>query len=72
VVERIGRRLEMEGFKILNVDGVKAFDTEGNWVLIRASNTTPLIKINSEAKTEERMKELFDHANKIAVEEVSK
>lgn len=70
IVEKIGRRLETEGFRILNIDGVKAFDKDDNWVLIRASNTTPMIKINSEAKTEQRMKELFDYANKIAIEEV--
>jgi phosphoglucosamine mutase len=72
IVARIGKRLQNEGYKILDIDGVKAFDKDGNWVLIRASNTAPMIKVNSEAKTKERMQELFDYGNRVAQEEIRK
>jgi phosphomannomutase len=37
-------------------------------MLIRASNTSPVIKINSEGKTQEKMREKFELA-KVLVEE---
>jgi phosphoglucosamine mutase len=71
IVGRIAKRLAGENYKILDIDGVKAFDKDGNWVLIRASNTAPMIKVNSEAKTEERMRELADYGSRITMEEVN-
>lgn len=68
VVEKIGERLRKDGYKILNIDGVKAFDKDGGWMLIRGSNTLPVIKVNSEARNEKKMKELFDFGNKIVSE----
>lgn len=60
IVKKVGENLKNEGFRIIGIDGVKAFDKDDNWILIRGSNTLPAIKINSEAKTEKRMRELFD------------
>lgn len=70
IVAKIAKRLQQEGYKVLDIDGAKASDKDGNWVLIRASNTAPMIKVNSEAKTEERMKELSDYGNKVVKEEI--
>ena len=72
VVKRIADRLRGENYKVLDIDGVKAFDQENNWMLIRGSNTVPAIKINSEAKSENRMQELFELAEKIVNEEIKK
>jgi len=63
-------KLKIKGLRILDIDGVKAFDRDNNWILIRGSNTLPVIKMNAEAKTEERMKELFDFAKKLIKEEI--
>lgn len=72
VVRGIAARMESEGYRVVDIDGVKAFDGEDNWFLIRASNTMPVIKFNSEAKTEARMNELFDYANSVVRDEVAK
>lgn len=65
VVKSITSSLRKDGYRIIDIDGVKAFDKDNNWFLIRASNTLPVIKINSEAKTEPRMRELFQSAREI-------
>jgi len=70
IVSRIGERLKKENYKIVDIDGVKAFDKDNNWILIRSSNTVPAIKVNSEAKTEDKMLELADFAEKIVKEEI--
>lgn len=71
IVDKIADRIKNDGYRILDIDGVKAFDENNDWFLIRASNTMPIIKVNSEAKTESRMTELFDYANNLVKSEVS-
>ena len=45
------------GSEVSTVDGVK-IDFEDGWVHLRKSNTEPIIRIYSEAATEERANEL--------------
>ena len=45
------------GCEVSTVDGVK-IDFEDGWVHLRKSNTEPIIRIYSEAATEERANEL--------------
>jgi phosphomannomutase len=45
----------------LDIDGVKLLDEDG-WVLLRPSNTEPLIRVSAEARSEEKLKELYDFA----------
>ncbi|MDE1870083.1 MAG: HAD-IA family hydrolase [Candidatus Micrarchaeota archaeon] len=72
VVEAAKQKLRTMGFgKIIDIDGVKAFDDSG-WVLVRASNTMPQIKINSEGKTNEDAVRLFEMSRTIVMEEISK
>lgn len=54
VIEKISERLSQMGFKTNNLDGVKAYGEEG-WILIRASNTMPQIKMSIEAKKAESL-----------------
>ncbi|MDJ0270479.1 MAG: phosphomannomutase/phosphoglucomutase [Aigarchaeota archaeon] len=56
-VDRIAEALQQRGFRISRLDGVKAYADDG-WLLIRASNTMPQLKMSVEAKTTERLKEL--------------
>jgi len=56
-VDRIADELARLGFRISRLDGVKAYADFG-WVLVRASNTMPQIKMSVEAKTEEKLREL--------------
>ena len=39
-------------------DGLKLI-TEDGWIHVRASNTEPVVRIAAEAKTEERVEELY-------------
>ena len=52
--------LDLEkGYKINNIDGVRV-NFEDGWALVRASNTGPNVTARFEAKTEDRLKEIFD------------
>ncbi len=57
VVESLKPRMESLGYKILDLDGIKAFSDEG-WFLIRVSNTNPTIRVNAEGKTDGVAKKL--------------
>jgi phosphomannomutase / phosphoglucomutase len=57
VVEEIARKFEEAGFKISLLDGVKAYSSSG-WILIRASNTMPQLKMSAEASTYEELEKL--------------
>jgi phosphomannomutase len=50
--------LSKKGFELLTIDGVKARTKDG-WFIVRASNTTPKIKMVSESKDAGRADELL-------------
>ncbi|MEM2237733.1 MAG: phosphomannomutase/phosphoglucomutase [Candidatus Caldarchaeum sp.] len=70
VVEKIGKRLEEMGFRISGLDGVKAFAQDG-WILIRASNTMPQIKMSVEAKTLDRLEALKRMGERLILDETT-
>lgn len=70
-VKAIGRGLKEDGYRIVDIDGVKAFSPEG-WVLMRASNTQPTIKINAEGKTKEKADALLEMGIKAVKDELSR
>lgn len=57
VVEKVSEKLSQLGYKTNNLDGVKAYGEYG-WILIRASNTMPQIKMSIEAKNVESLNSL--------------
>jgi phosphomannomutase len=63
VIKKLGAKFKDYGLKFLDVDGIKLLDKDG-WVLLRPSNTEPLIRVSAEAKTEEKLKELYQFAVK--------
>lgn len=63
VIEKLKSKFESRGLKFLDIDGVKLLDEDG-WVLLRASNTQPLIRVSAEARTEEDLKRLYEFAEK--------
>jgi len=71
VTERLKTRFEAGGFQITAIDGVKAQDEEG-WVLLRPSNTEPLIRIFAEGKTQDKLAQLLELATKMLKEEVER
>jgi len=71
VIDKVKERFLSLGYKVVDIDGVKAFKGK-DWVLIRASNTMPQIKINSESETKRGAEEIFGIGMKILEEEIGK
>jgi phosphomannomutase len=63
VIKKLGAKFKDEGLKFLDIDGVKLLNKDG-WVLLRPSNTEPVIRISAEARTEEKLKELYEFAER--------
>jgi len=63
LIEKLRSKFKDYGLTILDMDGVKLLEKDG-WVLLRPSNTEPIIRLSAEAKTEERLKELYEFAKK--------
>ncbi len=61
VIEKLRSKFKEYGLKTLDIDGVKLLDKDG-WVILRASNTEPVIRISAEARTEKKLRELYDFA----------
>ena len=70
-VARLKAKFGKMGFHILDIDGVKAWDRAG-WVLVRPSNTEPLMRIFTEAKTQKRLAQLMDLAQTLLKEEAER
>jgi phosphomannomutase / phosphoglucomutase len=69
VVASLKPKIESLGYKILDLDGIKAFADEG-WFLIRASNTNPTIKVNAEGKTDDAAKKFHSIAVDVVQREI--
>ncbi len=63
VIEKLKTKFKSEGRKFIGIDGIKLLDDDG-WVLMRPSNTEPIIRVTAEAKTKEKLQELFAFAEK--------
>jgi len=62
-IEKLRSRFKEYGIKTLDIDGVKLIEEDG-WVILRASNTEPVIRISAEARTEEKLEERYGFAVK--------
>ncbi len=71
VVENLKNKLSEEYDKIITMDGIR-IEFENSWVLIRASNTGPSIRITVEAKTFEKLAELKNKFSRLLTEEIEK
>jgi phosphomannomutase/phosphoglucomutase len=67
VVEELTKEFKYMGYETVTLDGVKIIEPKG-WVLIRASNTLPQIKMIAEAKTQEELRQLTDFAERKILE----
>ncbi len=67
VIEKVRDQFKGYGLETLDIDGVKLIEENG-WVILRASNTEPVIRISAEARTKEKLKELYY----FAVQELNK
>jgi phosphomannomutase len=64
VVKSLAEKFKKEYKRVTTLDGVKVIFDFG-WILIRASNTSPKIRLYVEAKTEKKFKFLKDKFSKI-------
>ncbi len=69
IIEKVAKIAKNRGYKIVQIDGVKIVTDDG-WVLIRASNTSPIIRVNAEGKSAYyamKMQELGENLVKEAI-----
>ncbi len=57
IVEELKKSFKDKGYKVIDVDGVRAVFEDG-WGLVRASNTQPVLVLRFEAKSEESLKRI--------------
>ena len=67
ITEKVRSQFKGYGLETLDIDGVKLIEEEG-WVILRPSNTEPVIRISAEARTKKKLKELYY----FAVQELNK
>ncbi len=69
-IEQLRRKLEaLKPLSIDNTDGLRLAFEDG-WLLVRASGTEPKIRLSVEARSVERLNELYESALKMVREEV--
>jgi len=61
IVDAVMEDFSNADFEVNDLDGVKVIDKDG-WVLLRASNTQPLIRISAEARNKTKLSELYNLA----------
>jgi phosphoglucosamine mutase len=59
VVEKLKEELKKEFDRVNEQDGVRV-DTDDGWVLIRCSNTSPVIRMTVEARNDDRLRSMMD------------
>lgn len=58
-IEKFVGLVKDKGYQYLDIDGARV-ELEHGWALVRASNTTPLIKVRFEADTQENLDKIMD------------
>jgi phosphomannomutase len=71
VIESLKKRLSREHEKVNTMDGVRV-DFDYGWVLVRASNTSPVIRVSAEADDEKRLKDITGRFLALLEEELEK
>jgi phosphomannomutase/phosphoglucomutase len=63
VIQKLRSKFKDSGLTVLDIDGVKVVERDG-WVLVRPSNTEPVVRVSAEAKTKESLGNLYSYAKK--------
>jgi len=70
-VDSLASELKGEGLEVNDIDGVRV-DFEDGWMMFRASNTEPIIRLMAEAHTQERVDELIEKYKQRILKAISK
>lgn len=57
IINQVKHYCQTKKYRFIDIDGVR-IEFENSWALIRASNTTPLLTLRFEAKTEEELNQI--------------
>ena len=71
VIESLKKRLSKTYERVNTIDGIRV-DFEYGWVLIRASNTGPVIRVSAETDNEEKLKKIIRQFLGTLKEEIEK
>ena len=73
VVSKIISLAKKTGYRVEEIDGVKihSMKDDSEWVLIRASNTSPIIRINADGKSKESAEKLLSFGINMVKEVIS-
>jgi phosphoglucosamine mutase len=70
VIDNLKEKLKQD-YKLITIDGVR-INLANGWVLIRASNTTPIIRITAEANSQAEVEKILDKFKAIVEDEIEK
>lgn len=71
VIEKLVHEFKSKGLKVNTLDGVRVENEDGSWVLIRASNTSPKIRIIAESLERERTNSLIEQYQRLVEEKIA-
>lgn len=69
IIEKLQKEFSKKYKKVNTLDGIRV-NFDGGWILARASNTGPIIRLTVEAKTREKLNELKNKFSKILEDEI--
>ena len=64
IVDKIKKYCLDNNYNVIDIDGVRV-EFEDSWALIRASNTGPNLTVRFEARTKERLNEIYNEFNNL-------
>ena len=64
IVDKIKKYCLNNNYNVIDIDGVRV-EFEDSWALIRASNTGPNLTVRFEARTKERLNEIYNEFNNL-------
>ena len=71
IVENLRRNFRKEYKSVTTLDGVRV-DFPDGWVLVRASNTSPFVRLTAEAEDKKTLKRLTDKFSMMLSDEIKK
>ncbi|MCB1060490.1 MAG: phosphomannomutase/phosphoglucomutase [Calditrichaeota bacterium] len=65
VVDKVKHSFKARGLETIDLDGVRVNFGDGNWALVRASNTQPTLVLRIEAKSQDKLDSIQEDVSKV-------